>query len=73
MAQCRNPSANGHGNARAVARFFGMLANGGTLDGVGILRRKTIARMTTEQHNLTEVLLGQHYHQASGVLLNSAG
>lgn len=27
------PSANGHGNARAVARIYGALANGGEIDG----------------------------------------
>ena len=31
------PSANGHGNARSVARLFGALARGGEIDGVQVL------------------------------------
>jgi CubicO group peptidase (beta-lactamase class C family) len=61
----------GHGNARALARLFGVLVNGGSEDGVRLMRPETLARMTTEQHNLTEIYLGRHYHQGSGVVLNS--
>jgi CubicO group peptidase (beta-lactamase class C family) len=64
-------SANGHGNARAVARLYGALACGGELDGVRILSSQAIDRMTTEQHNMTEVMQGRPYHQALGVLLNT--
>lgn len=64
-------SANGHGNARAIARLFAALVNDGELEGVRILRPETIARMTAEQHNLTEVVMQRPYHQASGVLRNS--
>lgn len=38
------PAANGHGNARALARIYGALANGGSLDGHALLRPDTIAR-----------------------------
>jgi CubicO group peptidase (beta-lactamase class C family) len=65
------PSANGHGNARAIARLFGALACGGAIDNVRVMNGSAIARMTTEQHHLKEVLVGRHYHQASGVILNS--
>jgi CubicO group peptidase (beta-lactamase class C family) len=65
------PSANGHGTARAVARLYATLANGGELDGVRILKPESVKRMTTEQHNLAEVIRGRAYHQASGVLLNT--
>ena len=65
------PSANGHGTARAVARLYAMLVNGGELDGVRILKPEGVKRMTTEQHNLAEVIRGRAYHQASGVLLNT--
>jgi CubicO group peptidase (beta-lactamase class C family) len=65
------PSANGHGTARAIARLYAMLVNGGELDGVRIMSAAAVKRMTTEQHNLTEVLRGRAYHQASGVLLNT--
>jgi CubicO group peptidase (beta-lactamase class C family) len=65
------PSANGHGNARAMAILFGAMANKGTWQGRQVLRPETVVRMTHEQHNLTEVVMGRAYHQASGVLRNS--
>ena len=65
------PSANGHGTARAVARLYAALVNGGELDGVRLMSAATVKRMTAEQHNLTEVLRGRAYHQAAGVLLNT--
>ncbi len=65
------PSANGHGTARAVARLYAALVNGGELDGVRILQPESVQRMTAEQHHLTEVIRGRAYHQASGVLLNT--
>lgn len=64
-------SANGHGNARAIARLFAALVNDGTLDGVQVLKPETVQRMTHEQHNLTEVVMQRPYHQASGLLRNS--
>jgi CubicO group peptidase (beta-lactamase class C family) len=64
-------SANGHGNARAVARIYGAVARGGELDGVRLLSPAGIERMRTEQHNLTEVMQQRPYHQGLGVLLNT--
>jgi CubicO group peptidase (beta-lactamase class C family) len=65
------PSANGHGNARAVARLMATLAGGGTLDGITVLKPDTVQAMSAEQHNLVEVVMNRSYHQASGVLRNS--
>lgn len=65
------PGANGHGNARAVARLYACLANGGALDGVRILQPATVSVMSGEQHNLTEVIMNRTYHQGLGVLRNS--
>jgi CubicO group peptidase (beta-lactamase class C family) len=59
------PSANGHGNARAVARFYGELVGG------RFMKRGTLEKMITEQHNTKERYLGRHYHQGSGVVLSS--
>jgi CubicO group peptidase (beta-lactamase class C family) len=64
-------SGNGHGNARGVARIYGALGNGGTLDGVTIMSRDGIEAMIVEQHNQTELLQDRPYHQALGVLLNT--
>jgi len=64
-------SANGHGNARAVARIYGTIAHGGELDGVRLMSPAGIERMRTEQHNMTEVMQQRPYHQGLGVLLNT--
>lgn len=68
---CEFPSGNGHGSARAVARFFACLARGGEIDGVRILSGSAVDAMLTEQHNMTEVVMQRSYHQALGALLNS--
>ena len=63
------PSANGHGNARAVARLYGTLVD--TAPAVRLMSAATLERMITEQHHIKERYLGRHYHQGSGVVLNS--
>lgn len=64
-------SGSGHGNARGVARIYGALGAGGSLDGVTLMRGQTIEAMITEQHNQVEALQDRPYHQALGVLLNT--
>lgn len=66
-----NSSAHGHGNARAVARFFGALARGGEVDGVRLLSGDAMRRMTAIQHTMTEQVMGRTYNQALGLLRNS--
>jgi CubicO group peptidase (beta-lactamase class C family) len=65
------PSSNGHGNARSVARFYSILANGGTLDGTRILSREAVARAAAEQYTAKEAVIGRTNRQALGFLLNS--
>lgn len=43
------PGANGHANARALARIYGTLARGGELEGVRIFGPREIERCYTEQ------------------------
>lgn len=51
------PAANGHGTARALARIYGALAQGGDLDGVHVLSAEAIERANTEQaRGIDEVL-----------------
>lgn len=45
------PSTNGHGNARAIARIYAALADGGEIDGVKVLSRAALAASTIEQVN----------------------
>ena len=52
------PAANGHTNARALARLYGALACGGEVDGVRVLSRDGVARSYTEESfGKDEVLL----------------
>ncbi len=64
-------SGNGHGTARAIARLYGAMARGGEVDGIRFLSKAAVEQMTTEQHNMAEVMMNRSYHQALGVLLNS--
>jgi CubicO group peptidase (beta-lactamase class C family) len=51
-------AANGHGNARSVARIQAVVANGGTVDGVELLSPKTIDRIFDQQSNGVDLVLG---------------
>lgn len=64
-------SANGHGTARSVASIYGMVARGGEMNGVRIMKPETIRDMLTEQHNQIEQMQLRPYHQARGILLNT--
>ena len=68
---CEIASGSGHGNARGVAKIFGALGNGGTLDGVKLMGKSGIEAMIVEQHNQTEAMQDRPYHQALGLLLNT--
>jgi len=51
------PAVNGHATARAIARLYGALACGGTLDGVRVLTPESIERARTEHaHGVDAVL-----------------
>ena len=69
--QAQIPGASGHGNARAVARFYGCLAQGGALEDVQLLSSGAIAVMSAEQHTMKEQVMKRSYHQGLGVLRNS--
>lgn len=53
------PAANGHGNARALAKIYGALARGGKLEGVRLLEPDSITRARTEQISGPDATLGQ--------------
>ncbi len=52
------PAANGHGNARSVARVQSVLAAGGSVGGRRFLSEKGCQAVFTEQSNGTDVVLG---------------
>ena len=51
-------AANGHGNARSVARIQSVVANGGEVDGVRLLKPETIDLIFREQSNGVDLVLG---------------
>jgi len=51
-------AANGHGNARSVARIQSVVANGGEVDGVRLLSPGTIDLIFEEQSNGVDLVLG---------------
>ena len=65
------PGANGHTNARALARIYGALALGGELDGVRILSLEAIERAIVEQSNGQDAVLGMVSRFGLGFSLNS--
>lgn len=67
------PSAFGRGNARAVARLYGILARGGSLDGKHLVSEETIARMRTLQWQGNCGLTGRDFRYAMGFFLNTPG
>ena len=64
-------ASNGYGNARALARVISLLANGGELDGVRLLKRETIEAAITGQVYAMDATLGRPYHRALGYILMS--
>jgi CubicO group peptidase (beta-lactamase class C family) len=51
-------AANGHGNARSVARVMSAVTLGGTVDGVRLLSAETIGQIFREQANGTDLFMG---------------
>ncbi len=67
------PAGNGQATARGLARLYGALAHGGTLDGVKLMSPDTVARMTTVQTTRPDLLLGLAPFWSMGLIVNDAG
>lgn len=67
------PAGNGQATARGLARLYGALANGGTLDGVRLMGPDTIRKMTTVQTTRPDLLLGLAPFWSMGLIVNDAG
>ncbi len=65
------PAANGHGNARSVARVMAALACGGRLDGIRLLAPATLARAIEEQWYGKDLVLGFRMRWGLGFMLAS--
>jgi CubicO group peptidase (beta-lactamase class C family) len=69
------PAANGQASAMGLARMYAALANGGSLDGLKLLSREGIARMTTPatSDGRQDMLLGFIDCWGMGMALNTLG
>jgi CubicO group peptidase (beta-lactamase class C family) len=65
------PAANGHGNARSVARALAALACGGSLDTVRLVGAPTLARAIEEQSYARDLVLGFRLRWGLGFMLSS--
>ena len=65
------PAANGHGNARSIARIQSVMANGGTAFGQTLLSKKGAARIFDEQTNGPDLVLGIPIRFGMGYGLNN--
>ena len=63
------PSANGHFTARAIARLYGALANGGEVDGVRLVSKARIAEMNRQRTNQVDRALRLPIPKAVGFWL----
>jgi CubicO group peptidase (beta-lactamase class C family) len=69
--RAESPAANGHGNARSVARVMAALACGGTLGSVRVLSEAALARATAEQCSGEDLVLGVPMRWGQGFMLAS--
>jgi CubicO group peptidase (beta-lactamase class C family) len=63
------PAANGHFTARALARMYGALANGGVIDGVTLVSPQQIALMQTVQTRDVDLVLATPIPKSTGFML----
>ena len=68
-------AANGQANARGIARIYGMLANGGEIDGIRILSQQAIEIATIEEvdDSRPNLVTGRPMRFARGFSLNVDG
>jgi CubicO group peptidase (beta-lactamase class C family) len=66
------PAANGHGNARSIARFYAALACGGRLDGVTLLGEPALARFGEVQCAGVDAVLQVPVQWGLGLIVNGS-
>ncbi len=64
------PSSNGHGNARAIARVYAALANGGSLDGVHLISPEIMEIARTESWRGICQMTDRDFRYGVGFFLN---
>ena len=63
------PAANGHATARAIARLYAPLANGGDIDSVHLLSPDSITRCRTEESHGSDLVLQLSTRFGAGFML----
>jgi CubicO group peptidase (beta-lactamase class C family) len=67
------PAGNGHASALGLAKIYGAVANGGTLDGVRIVNSDAIEQMSKLQTDRPDILLGAPAYWRNGMHGNIGG
>jgi CubicO group peptidase (beta-lactamase class C family) len=67
--QAVQPAGGGIATARDLARFYAMMAGGGTLDGVQVFKPETVREVTRLQVEGTDRSLGHYVRRALGPVL----
>ena len=67
------PAANGHGNARSLARIYAAMARGGELDGVRLLSPEGVAAASAHAVTADDLVLGFPVKRALGFLISLPG
>lgn len=70
---CELPAANGHTNARSLARVYGAVSRGGEVDGYQVLKPASIARGYTEQARGPDAVLQLSTRFGLGFMLSQPG
>jgi len=65
------PAANGHTNARGLARVYAAMACGGEIDGVRVLRRERIEQALRMESDGPDALLPLHTRFGQGFMLST--
>jgi CubicO group peptidase (beta-lactamase class C family) len=68
MWRAENPAANPVGDARSLARFYALLANGGELDGIRLVSPESIERHTEVIVDEQDSLWGTHFRVGLGYM-----
>ncbi len=67
------PAANGHGNARSLARIYAAMARGGELDGARLLSPEGVAAAAAHAVTADDLVLGFPVKRALGFLISLPG
>src|SRR5262249_48596163 len=65
------PAANGHANARGLARMYGALACGGSVEGIRLLGQQALALAWAEQAAGPDAVLPLYTRLAHGFMMST--